>query len=364
MFAPVKNPLGNTRTEIDIVPVTTSKVGTMDFNNLPFGKAFSDHMFIMDHKDGAWGKPQIKGYEPMTYHPGTKVFHYGQAIFEGMKAYRGADDSIYLFRPAQNISRLNKSAVRLNMPEVPEHIFMEGLHRLVDLDREFVKRGEGRSLYIRPFMIATEVGVAAATSTEYRFMIICSAAKAYYTGDLKVQIAQKYSRSADGGVGFAKAAGNYAASFYPTDLARKEGYQQIIWTDASSHEYLEEAGTMNVFFRVGDKLLTAPTNDRILDGVTRKSIVQLARDMDIDVEVRRVSVAEIVAAARAGELKEIFGTGTAAVISPIVAFSYDDEEFHVPKPDDAWSARFKQHLVALQSGDLPDPHGWRMLVEK
>ena len=245
------------------------------------------------------------------------------------------------------------------IPEFPKALFFEALHKLLALDKDWVKGGLGNSLYIRPFAMATQVGVAAAPANEYKFMILMSPVKAYYTGDVKVTIAQKYSRSANGGVGAAKAAGNYGAQFYPTNLAREKGFQQVIWTDADEHKYLEEAGTMNVFFRINDTLITAPTSDRILDGVTRKSVLAIAERDGIETDVRRLTVGELVAAAKDGSLKEIFGSGTAAVISPVSAFGYNDEIFELEKPQDSYSERFKKELMDIQYNRAQDPFGWR-----
>lgn len=348
--------------EIDIVKSDTSKIGNVDFDNLSFGKAFTDHMFVCDYEDGEWQQPKIVPYQPMMMEPSARVFHYGQAIFEGMKAYKDEQGKVWLFRPEDNFNRINKSAARLAMPEFPKDYFFEGLLNLLRMDSEWVKPGVGNSLYIRPFMIATEPAISAAPSNTYRFMIICSPAKAYYTGKVRVIFAEKYSRSADGGVGFAKAAGNYAAQFYPTSLAQKKGFQQVVWTDASTHEYLEEAGTMNVFFRVNDTLLTAPISDRILDGVTRKSIIKLAEDSGITVDVRRVKVSEIKDAARKGELKEIFGAGTAAVISPISAFEHSGEVFELPDVEDSYATLFKTKMLNIQHNLSDDPNGWRFEV--
>ncbi len=348
--------------EIDIVKSDTSKIGNVDFDNLSFGKAFTDHMFVCDYEDGEWQQPKIVPYQPMMMEPSARVFHYGQAIFEGMKAYKDEQGKVWLFRPEDNFNRINKSAARLAMPEFPKDYFFEGLLNLLRMDSEWVKPGVGNSLYIRPFMIATEPAISAAPSNTYRFMIICSPAKAYYTGKVRVIFAEKYSRSADGGVGFAKAAGNYAAQFYPTSLAQKKGFQQVVWTDASTHEYLEEAGTMNVFFRVNDTLLTAPISDRILDGVTRKSIIKLAEDAGITVDVRRVKVSEIKDAARKGELKEIFGAGTAAVISPISAFEHSGEVFELPDVEDSYATLFKTKMLNIQHNLSDDPNGWRFEV--
>lgn len=348
--------------EIDIVKSDTSKIGNVDFDNLSFGKVFTDHMFVCDYEDGEWQQPKIVPYQPMMMEPSARVFHYGQAIFEGMKAYKDKQGKVWLFRPEDNFNRINKSAARLAMPEFPKDYFFEGLLNLLRMDSEWVKPGVGNSLYIRPFMIATEPAISAAPSNTYRFMIICSPAKAYYTGKVRVIFAEKYSRSADGGVGFAKAAGNYAAQFYPTSLAQKKGFQQVVWTDASTHEYLEEAGTMNVFFRVNDTLLTAPISDRILDGVTRKSIIKLAEDAGITVDVRRVKVSEIKDAARKGELKEIFGAGTAAVISPISAFEHSGEVFELPDVEDSYATLFKTKMLNIQHNLSDDPNGWRFEV--
>jgi branched-chain amino acid aminotransferase len=349
--------------EIVVVKSESSKINDVDFDNLIFGRVFTDHMFICDFEDGKWQTPQIMPYQPMTIEPSARVFHYGQAVFEGMKAYKDDDGKIFLFRPDQNFKRINKSAARLAIPEFPEEYFFKGLETLLKLDSDWIKPGVGNSMYIRPFVIATEPAISASPANTYRFMIILSPAKAYYNEPVRVLFAEKYSRSADGGVGFAKAAGNYAAQFYPTSLAQKKGFQQIIWTDANTHEYLEEAGTMNIFFRVNDKLITAPNNDRILDGVTRKSVITLAKDLGIECEVRRVSVKEIKQAAKDGSLKEIFGAGTAAVISPVSAFEHADEVFELEQLDNSYASLFKEKLMNIQHNIADDPYGWRYEVK-
>ncbi len=348
--------------EIDIVKASTSKIASVDFENLAFGNIFSDHMLLCDYKNGEWQKPIIKPYEPFLIDPSAKVFHYGQAIFEGMKAYKDDKDEVWLFRPDENFKRFNKSAKRMAMPEIPEDIFMNGLKTIVDIERNWVKKGIGNTLYIRPFMIATGHGVIAQPSDEYRFMIILSPAKAYYSGEVKVIIAEHYSRAANGGIGAAKAAGNYSAQFYPTKLANEKGFQQIIWTDDATHTKLEEAGTMNVFFRINDTLYTAPTSERILDGVTRKSIIDLARRDGLNVEVRSVLVEELVNAAKDGSLKEIFGAGTAAVISPIVAFAYQGVEYKLNKIENSYAMQLKEDLTKIQYKLLDDTFGWTLKV--
>ena len=354
----------NTIPQLKIEKTSNSKIDAVDFENVVFGTVFSDHMFECDFEDGKWKNPIVKPYGSIELDPSAKVFHYGQAIFEGMKAFKDDNDQVWLFRPEENFKRFNKSSRRLAIPEVPSEIFFEGLEALLNQDREWIKKGFGNSLYIRPFVIATEAGVSASASDSYKLMIICSPAKAYYSGDVRVVFAEEFSRAANGGVGFAKAAGNYGAQFYPTELAKKEGFQQIIWTDASSHEFLEEAGTMNVFFRIGDKLITAPTNDRILDGVTRKSVIQLAEEHSIPLEVKRISVKEIVEAAKAGELKEMFGSGTAATINPIKGFGHKGKKFELPEQQEPYAQFFKTRLMEIQYNKIEDKFGWRYLVEK
>jgi len=348
--------------EIDIVKASMSKISSVDFENLTFGNIFTDHMLMCDFKDGAWQKPIIKPYEPFMIDPSAKVFHYGQAIFEGMKAYKDESDDVWMFRPDENFKRFNHSAKRLAMPEVTEDIFIGGLKAILDLEREWVKKGKGNTLYIRPFMIAIGSGVIAQPSTQYRFMIILSPARSYYSGEVKVIIAEHYSRAANGGIGAAKAAGNYSAQFYPTKLANERGFQQIIWTDDATHTKLEEAGTMNVFFRINDTLYTAPTGERILDGVTRKSLIDIAVRDGINVEVRSVLVTELIEAAKDGSLKEIFGAGTAAVVNPIVGFSYQDTYYELPKMENSYASQLKEKLTNIQYKLANDTFGWTVKV--
>ena len=351
-----------TTQNIVVTKAPSSKIDTVDFENLSFGSTFTDHMFVCDFRDGQWQQPEIKPYAPFLLDPSAKVFHYGQAIFEGMKAYKDENDDVWLFRPDQNMERFNKSATRMAMPEVDEDIFMSGLHQLIDLEREWVKKGPGNSLYIRPFMIAIGSGVIAAPSTQYRFMIILSPAKAYYSGEVKVIIAEHFGRAANGGIGAAKAAGNYSAQFYPTKLANEKGFQQIIWTDDATHTKLEEAGTMNVFFRINDTLYTAPTSERILDGITRKSLIDIAKRDGISVEVRPVLVSELIEAAKTGTLKEIFGAGTAAVVNPIVGFSYQDHYYELPKLENTIALQLKDKLTQIQHKQAEDTFGWTVKI--
>ena len=349
-------------TTINITKAATSKINEVDFDNLSFGAVFTDHLFECDFKNGAWQQPVIKPYQPFLLDPSAKVFHYGQAIFEGMKAYKDDNNDLWLFRPDENYKRFNASAVRMAMPEVPEEVFMNGLNELLKIDEAWVKKGLGNTMYIRPFMIATGDGVVANPSSEYKFMIILSPAKAYYSGEVKVLIAEHYSRAANGGIGAAKAAGNYAAQFYPTTLANKEGFQQVIWTDDATHTKLEEAGTMNVFFRINDTLLTAPVSERILDGITRKSLIELAQKEGINVEVRPVLVSELVEASKNGTLKEIFGAGTAAVVNPIVGYSYKEEYYELPKIENSYAEQLKSKLTNMQHKLEADTFGWTVKI--
>ena len=348
--------------EIDIATVSSSKIGSVDFENVAFGSTFTDHMLECEFRHGAWQTPSIKPYAPLMMDPSAKVFHYGQAIFEGMKAYKDASGDVWLFRPDQNLERFNKSAIRMAMPEIPQEIFVGGLKKLLGIERDWVHYGDGASLYIRPFMIATGTGVVAAPSSQYRFMIILSPARAYYTGMVKVIIAEHFSRAANGGIGAAKAAGNYSAQFYPTRLANEQGYHQIIWTDDATHTKLEEAGTMNVFFRIGDTLCTAPTSERILDGVTRKSIIELARREGLQVEERTILVEEIVEAAKNGTLKEIFGAGTAAVVSPISEFCYQEKTYVLPQEDPSFAMQMRARLTDIQYRRSEDPFNWMVKI--
>ncbi|QAR30929.1 branched-chain amino acid aminotransferase [Ornithobacterium rhinotracheale] len=349
-----------------IQKIEKSRLTPEVFESKVFGKTFADHMLICQYKDGKWGEPEIREFGNLSFSPATHAFHYGQACFEGMKAFKGENGEVYLFRPEKNFERINKSAERLGMVQIPEEVFLDGLKALIDVDRNWVPETYGTSLYIRPVLFSTEDVISARGSHEFLFAIICSYAPNYYNKPLRVKVADHYSRAANGGVGFAKAAGNYGASFYPTTLANEEGFDQIIWTDAATHQYFEEAGTMNIFVRIGDTLLTAPTSERILNGVTRDSLITLAKENGWNVEVRPVSVKEVYEAHKNGELKEVFGCGTAVVLNNFEAIGYPDEVLELPKLEDidAWGPILKQQMNEIQYGKAEDPFGWRVLVEK
>ncbi|MEB8329744.1 branched-chain amino acid aminotransferase [Flavobacteriaceae bacterium KMM 6897] len=337
----------------------TSKIDQVDFNNLSFGSIVTDHMMVCNYKDGAWENPKIVPYQPITLDPSSKIFHYGQSVFEGMKAYKDTDNNVWLFRPLENQKRINISSKRLAIPEFPEEYFMEGLKALLKLEQQWIPQTEGSSLYIRPFVFATGKGFHASPANEYKFIIACAPSGPYFSGKVKVLIEETYSRSANGGVGFAKAGGNYAGQFYPTQLAVAKGYNQVIWTDDNTHEYIEEAGAMNIFVRINDTLITSPTSDRILDGITRKSLIELAKDEGINVEVRKITVKEVVEASKNGTLMEMFGAGTAAVISPISAFGYREKDYDLPELENSYASLLKKRITDIQYNRAEDKFGWR-----
>ena len=348
---------------IEINKINKSRIDDVDFTTLTFGSVFTDHMLECDFIDGKWQKPIIKPYGPLTIDPSASVFHYGQAIFEGMKAYKDSNEKIWLFRPEDNWDRFNKSSKRLAIPEIPKDYFVNGIKEILKLDSDWVKNDEGSALYIRPFVIGNQHAIQAAPSNAYKFMIICSPSAPYYPGGVKVLVEDKFSRAASGGVGYAKAAGNYAGQFYPTNLAKEKGFDQIIWTDANEHKYLEEAGTMNLFFRINNTLITTPTSDTILDGITRKSIIQLCKDSNIDIRVRRISIQELKDAAKNNSLKEIFGTGTAAVISKVIGFEHLGEYFNLPEIENKYADQLKESLISIQTNRSSDNHNWTVCID-
>lgn len=353
-----------TSNDFSIQKIEKSKIASIDFENVNFGSVFTDHMLVCHYKDGKWGQVEIKPYGPMSFEPSINVFHYGQAIFEGMKAYKDTEDKVWLFRPQENWKRFNKSAERLAMPHIDEERFVGGLKALLNLDKDWVQKGEGNSLYIRPFMVGTHPGVVAGPSTEFMFCIILSPARTYYSGKVKVQIAEHYSRAANGGVGSTKCSGNYAGQFYPTKLAQEAGYQQVIWTDDATHTKLEEAGTMNVFFRIGDTLITAPTSERILDGVTRKSLIEIAKSKGINVEVKSIVVQDLLDAHAKGELKEIFGAGTAVTVGQIEGFAFQEKYYELPEisNEDSFAIQLKTALQGIQQKHIEDTFGWTQSI--
>ena len=343
--------------------VEKSRIDGVDFENLTFGKIFTDHMFISEYKNGEWSSGEIKPYENISISPSARVLHYGQAIFEGMKCFKSEQDELFLFRPEENFKRFNKSSVRLAIPEIDQNIFFNGLKELLMIDSEWVKKGIGNALYIRPFVFASEPSINASEANEYTFMIICSPSKSYYGNmEISVKVEEKYSRAAKGGVGYAKAAGNYAAAFYPTKLAIDQGFQQIIWTDSNNHNAIEEAGTMNLFFVIGNKLITSPTSDSILDGITRKSIIELAEFYNIDVLEREITIDEIIKEHKSGNLKEIFGSGTAVVVLPIKSFGHRDQMYMLSSEKSSVSSFLKEKLNNIQYDISSEFENWKYKI--
>ncbi len=349
-------------TKIKVSKAKKSKIKDVDFENFSFGSVFTDHMFECDYVNGKWENPRIRPYEKISIEPSASVFHYGQAIFEGMKAFKDDNNNVFLFRPNENFERINKSAIRMSIPQIERNLFFSAIEQLVNLEKDWIKKGEGKSLYIRPFIVATDYAIQAVASHNYKFMIICAPATLYYTKKLRVLIADKYSRAASGGFGYAKAAGNYAGQFYPTNLAKRSGFDQVIWTDSNEHKYIEEAGTMNIFFRIDNELYTAPTTDTILDGVTRKSIIEIAKNNGIAVNIKKISVQELISASNEKRLKEIFGTGTAAIVSQVSGFQYKDEYFEVKDQNDSYAELLKTKLLDIQTNQSKDPLGWRYKI--
>jgi branched-chain amino acid aminotransferase len=350
--------------KIAVKQTANPRVTNFDFKNIQFGKQFSDHMFIAQYKDGKWGNLEIAPFGDFQMSPAAGALHYGQAIFEGMKAYKGEDGKVILFRPELNIERMNISAERLCMPTIPSDIFMDGLKQLLDIDREWVPALEGNSLYIRPFMFASEPVLGVRPSSTYHFMIITSPVGSYYAEPVKLKVEKRFTRAANGGVGFAKAAGNYAAALYPAMLAAKEGYHQLLWTDANEHRYFEEAGTMNIMFQIDNKLITPSLAPKtILGGITRRSVLELATEWGIKVEERKVSVAEVLDALKSNRLQDAFGVGTAANIAQVALIGFDEEDYELPPVGEReLSNKLKRALDAIKKGKVEDQNNWTLKV--
>ena len=348
---------------IQIQKTNNSRLPQVDFDNLDFGSIFSDHMLVIDYANGEWQTPTIVPYGDFSLSPANPALHYGQAIFEGLKAYKNEQGKISVFRPVANLDRLNLSADRLCMPALPEELFMQGLTELLRLDADWIPSNPGSALYIRPFMFATGEFLGVRPSTDYRFAIITCPVNAYYSAPLRVKVEETYVRSVEGGFGFAKAAGNYAGSLLPAKKASEAGYHQLLWTDGKTHEYFEESGTMNLMFVINDTLITPELSTSILAGITRDSILQLAKDQGIAVEERKVLVAEVMQAIEQGTLQEAFGCGTAAVISQIITIGYQGQDFDLPEISNRkYSTQLAQTLDDIRTGKQPDTHNWMVHV--
>ncbi|MEI6596078.1 MAG: branched-chain amino acid aminotransferase [Bacteroidota bacterium] len=340
-----------------------SRIHSVDFENIQFGTIFSDHMFRVDYSDGEWKNPQILPYGDILLAPSLSALHYGQSIFEGMKAFKDQNGKAQLFRPVENIERMNLSAKRMAMPELPEEIFIEGLKQLVKIDEQWIPTKIGSALYLRPFMFATDDYVGVRPSKNFTFIIFTCPVNSYYPKPINVIVEEKYVRAFNGGVGFVKAAGNYGASMLPTFEAQQKGYDQIIWTDGREHEYVEESGTTNLFFVVGNTVLTPNLDGTILQGITRKSCIQLLKDKGFNVEERKISMKEIAEAYDKGTLKDAFGTGTAAIIAKIAGINYKGKDLILPPVEEREVSNLLYNtLGGIYTSQVEDKFGWIMKI--
>jgi branched-chain amino acid aminotransferase len=350
---------------ISIKKTAQSRISSVDFNNLDFGAVFSDHQFEVRFENGAWSDPKIIPYGPIEISPACSALHYGQAVFEGMKAFQYADGRINIFRPDRNYDRFAKSCERISMAIPKKEHFMEGLKELILLDRSWVPKEKFKALYLRPFMFASDPVIRLQSSRDYRFMIITSPVGNYYKEGINpvaLTTMPEYVRAVLGGIGEAKAAGNYAASLKPAKLAQSQGFTQVLWLDAKEHLYVEEVGTMNIFFMIGNTLVTPNLSGSILPGITRDSVLFLARKEGMNVEERPVSIHELMSAYRAGDLKEVFGAGTAAVISPVGRIHHQGEDILLGTTMGPVAKHFYDSITGIQNGDLPDPNNWCHLI--
>ncbi|MDQ2753524.1 MAG: branched-chain amino acid aminotransferase [Bacteroidota bacterium] len=346
-----------------VTKVSESKLKTTDFNNLVFGKHFTDYMLEADYDNGEWVNVEIKPYQPISFYPSMAALHYGQAIFEGIKAYKHADGSAYIFRPYDNFKRFNISAKRMQMPEVPEEIFMDGLRQLVKLERDWIPTKQDYSLYIRPVMFATDEVIGVHPSNSYKFFILLSPTGFYYGAPMKILVEETYTRAAPGGVGFAKNAGNYGASLQAAQKAKEMGYDQVLWTDAFEHKWLQEVGTMNVFFVIDNVAITPPLHEgTILAGITRDSAIQILNDMGLEVEERNISIDELIAAYEAGKYIEAFGTGTAATVSYIKELRYKDDSMYFDTAKWKVAPELRKRVNDIREGRAQDIYGWLMAI--
>jgi branched-chain amino acid aminotransferase len=349
--------------QIKIKQTTNSKLPGTTLKNIPFGSCYTDHILEADYEDGVWTNVEIKPYQPLLLDPATAALHYGQAIFEGIKAYPNENGNISIFRAYDNFKRFNISAARMQMPEVPEYIFIEGLKQLINVDKDWVPKHPDHSLYIRPFMFSSDPLIGVRPSSNYKFVIILCPTGPYYTAPMRIYVEEEYVRAVGGGVGFAKAAGNYGAAMMATQEAKTKGYDQVLWTDAFEHKYVQEIGTMNVFFVLKDKVITPSLNKgTILEGITRNSAMTLMRDAGLTVEEKEISIDELVAEYKNGNLLEVFGTGTAATISTIKELGYKDVDMHFNTDAFKVAPMVKTNLDAIREGRAADIHNWMVPV--
>jgi branched-chain amino acid aminotransferase len=345
---------------IKINQIVDSRISQVDFSNLPFGRVFSDHMLVMNFTDGEWQAPEIVPFESISMHPASSVIHYGQSIFEGLKAYRMENGEVAIFRPYENAKRFKESAARLCMPEISEELFVKMVKELVKLDQNWIPNAPDSALYIRPYLFATDEFIGIKPSDNYKFMIFTCPVGQYYAEPLRVKIEEFYTRAAQGGVGRAKTAGNYAASLYPARLGQKDGYHQLIWTDAIEHKYIEESGTMNIVFVI-DGVIISPSedSDTILRGITKRSVLDIANEWGYSVEERKISVDEVITAIENGTLTEAFGAGTAATIAHIDILNFRGKDYKLPEIKERdFSNKVYNHLNDMKKGTVEDSFNW------
>lgn len=349
---------------IKVTPTSASRINQVDWDNLPFGRVFSDHMLVMDYKDGAWQDAEIVPFGPIEMHPAMSAIHYGQSIFEGMKANKTENGEIIIFRPDMNAKRFIESSERMCMPVIPEDIFVELVRKAVEVEADWIPSREGYSLYIRPFMYATDEFIGIRPSETYKFVIFMCPVGAYYNEPVNVKIEEHYTRASAGGVGRAKTAGNYGAALFPAKQGQMNGYHQLLWTDGKTHEYIEESGTMNVVFVINGKVITpSEDSDTILRGVTKRSVVELAKHWGYDVEERKITVKELVEAHANGSLTEAFGAGTAATIAHIAKIGYRDGDLVLPAIEGrTFSNKVFEYMNDLKAGKIADEFNWNVRV--
>jgi len=346
---------------IKITKTSTSKISDIDFNNIPLGRTFTDHMFICDYEDGQWQNPRVEPLELIPTHPAAMALHYGQAIFEGMKSTLSRKREPLLFRPAENASRLNASARRMGMPEFPEDVFVEGLKSLVDVEKKWIPPGEGSALYLRPFMYADEPFIGMRAATSFKFIVIASPAGPFFSKPVKLWAERSYIRAATGGTGEAKAAGNYAAAIRPTEIAKSKGFDQVLWLDAHEHKYIQEVGTMNIFFKIAGQFITPNLDGAVLHGITRKSVIDLLKHKGYTVTERPITIDEISEASQNGTLEEAFGTGTAVGIAYIQEIGWGEEIIKVSTTYPV-GEEVNDTLNEIKTGKQEDVFNWMVPV--
>lgn len=342
---------------------SVSRLPSIDLTNPEFGKDCSDHMFCAEYDHGSWVNPEIIPYGKIEFSPSMLALHYGQSVFEGMKAFRMNDGRISISRPDRHLVRFNRSLDRMCMPQVPKELFFDALTELLKIDQDWVPSASGTSLYLRPFCFATESRLKMKISDQYHFMILMSPAGKYFGNPFRLKVETEYTRTAEGGTGYAKCAGNYGSSFYPVKKAVEEGFDQVLWTDAKEHRYIDEAGMMNIMFMVDGKIITPALNTAILEGITRDSVLTIARNQGIVVEERKISVDELEIYLREGRVSEVFGTGTAAVIAPVNLIRIGETDFDIPAPnDESFQIKTYALLNDIRTGQVPDTHGWNFII--